>query len=66
MRTGEKLEGRPRQVDRLTRDKGDKGVIVVLGRRIASRSYASSYMDFIPPCTLRHSSTAKAGTMDVE
>ena len=51
---------------RLIRSKGDKGVIVVLDRRITGRSYGKSFLDSIPPCTLRPSNIATVGTLAAE
>ena len=51
---------------RLIRSKGDKGVIVVLDRRITGRSYGKSFLDSIPPCTLRPSSIATVGALAAE
>ena len=53
-------------IGRLIRNKGDKGVIVVLDRRITSRNYGKSFMDSIPPCTLSPSSIATVGTLAAE
>ena len=46
---------------RLIRNKGDKGAIVVLDRRITGRSYGRSFLQSIPPCTLKPSSLATVG-----
>ncbi len=51
---------------RLIRSKGDKGVIVVLDRRITGRSYGKSFLESIPPCTLRASNIATVGTLAAE
>ena len=40
-------------IGRLIRNKGDKGAIVVLDRRITGRSYGRSFIKSIPPCTLK-------------
>ncbi len=50
-------------IGRLIRNKEDKGVIVVLDRRITSRNYGKSFMDSIPPCTLSPSSISTVGTL---
>ena len=38
---------------RLIRSKTDRGVLVVLDRRILSKSYASAFIDSLPGCTVR-------------
>ncbi|PKB64826.1 MAG: hypothetical protein BZY80_01790 [SAR202 cluster bacterium Io17-Chloro-G2] len=43
-------------IGRLIRNKGDKGSIIVLDRRITGRSYGGAFMQSIPPCTLKPSS----------
>ena len=48
---------------RLIRNKGDKGAIVVLDRRITGRSYGRSFLQSIPPCTLKPSSLATVGQL---
>ena len=48
-------------IGRLIRSKGDKGVIVVLDRRITGRSYGQSFLRSIPPCTLEPSNLATVG-----
>lgn len=37
---------------RLIRTKSDKGVVVVLDRRITSKPYGASFLNSIPPCTV--------------
>ena len=48
---------------RLIRNKGDKGAIVVLDQRITGRSYGRSFLQSIPPCTLKPSSLASVGQL---
>jgi predicted DnaQ family exonuclease/DinG family helicase len=43
-------------IGRLIRNKGDKGSLVVLDRRITGRGYGQSFLKSIPPCTLKPSS----------
>jgi DNA polymerase-3 subunit epsilon/ATP-dependent DNA helicase DinG len=50
-------------IGRLIRSKGDRGVIVVLDRRITGRSYGRSFLQSIPPCTLKPSSLATVGAL---
>ena len=40
-------------IGRLIRNKGDKGSLIVLDRRITGRSYGQSFLKSIPPCTLK-------------
>ena len=49
-------------IGRLIRNKGDKGTIVVLDRRITGRSYGKAFLQSIPPCTLQPSSLSTVGT----
>ena len=37
---------------RLIRTKNDRGVVVVLDKRLQTKSYASSFLESIPQCTL--------------
>ena len=53
-------------IGRLIRNKGDRGAIVVLDRRITGRSYGGSFLQSIPSCTLRPSSVATVGTLTAE
>lgn len=50
-------------VGRLIRNKGDRGTIVVLDRRITGRSYGQAFLRSIPPCSLKPSSLATVGTL---
>ena len=50
-------------IGRLIRNKGDKGAIVVLDRRITGRNYGDSFMKSIPPCTLKPSKLSNVGTL---
>ena len=50
-------------IGRLIRNKGDKGAIVVLDRRITGRSYGKSFLQSIPPCTMKPSSLATVGLL---
>jgi DNA polymerase-3 subunit epsilon/ATP-dependent DNA helicase DinG len=38
---------------RLIRTKSDRGVVVVLDRRIRSKNYGRAFLESIPPCTVR-------------
>ena len=40
-------------VGRLIRTKTDRGVVVLLDRRIVSRRYGRAFLDSLPPGTLR-------------
>jgi DNA polymerase-3 subunit epsilon/ATP-dependent DNA helicase DinG len=53
-------------IGRLIRNKGDKGAIVVLDRRITGRSYGHAFLNSIPPCSLKPSSLATVGTLAAE
>jgi DNA polymerase-3 subunit epsilon/ATP-dependent DNA helicase DinG len=48
-------------IGRLIRNKGDKGTIVVLDRRITGRSYGKIFLQSIPPCTLQPSNISSVG-----
>ena len=50
-------------IGRLIRNKGDKGAIVVLDRRITGRNYGDSFLNSIPPCTLKPSKLSNVGTL---
>ncbi len=50
-------------IGRLIRNKGDKGSIVVLDRRVTGRSYGQAFLQSIPPCTLQPSTLATVGTL---
>ncbi|MFQ6026408.1 MAG: helicase C-terminal domain-containing protein [Dehalococcoidia bacterium] len=49
-------------IGRLIRNKGDKGTIVVLDRRITGRAYGQAFLQSIPPCTLQPSSLSTVGS----
>jgi DNA polymerase-3 subunit epsilon/ATP-dependent DNA helicase DinG len=53
-------------IGRLIRNKGDKGAIVVLDRRITGRSYGQAFLKSIPPCSLKPSNLATVGTLAAE
>jgi len=53
-------------IGRLIRNKGDKGAIVVLDRRITGRSYGHAFLNSIPPCSLKPSSLTTVGTLAAE
>jgi ATP-dependent DNA helicase DinG len=53
-------------IGRLIRNKGDKGAIVILDRRITGRSYGQAFLKSIPPCSLKPSSLATVGTLAAE
>jgi DNA polymerase-3 subunit epsilon/ATP-dependent DNA helicase DinG len=42
---------------RLIRSKSDRGVVVVLDRRVISRSYGRLFLRSLPDCTVRHGSS---------
>ena len=48
-------------IGRLIRNKGDRGTLVVLDRRITGRSYGRAFLQSIPPCTLQPSSLTTVG-----
>ena len=48
---------------RLIRNKEDKGTIVIMDNRITGKSYGQSFLRSIPPCTLKPSSLASAGSL---
>ena len=50
-------------IGRLIRSKEDRGAIVVLDRRITGRSYGRSFLQSIPPCTLKPSRLAAVGAL---
>ena len=41
-------------IGRLIRSSEDRGTIIVLDRRIVSRSYGKAFLGAIPPCTVKH------------
>lgn len=41
---------------RLIRTQSDRGVVVILDRRILSKQYGKAFMESLPPCTLRKGS----------
>ena len=53
-------------IGRLIRNKGDKGSIVVLDRRITGRSYGGAFLQSIPPCTLKPSSLFTVGDLTAD
>jgi predicted DnaQ family exonuclease/DinG family helicase len=42
---------------RLIRSKTDRGIVVLLDKRVLTRSYGASFLDAIPRCTVRQGST---------
>lgn len=46
---------------RLIRSRRDRGIVVVLDRRILSRSYGAAFLNSLPPCTLRTGPIATVG-----
>jgi DNA polymerase-3 subunit epsilon/ATP-dependent DNA helicase DinG len=50
-------------IGRLIRNKEDRGVIVVLDKRITARSYGKSFLQSIPPCTLQPCNLATVGML---
>lgn len=40
-------------IGRLIRNRGDRGSIIVLDRRLTSRSYGKAFLDSLPPCTIK-------------
>ena len=53
-------------IGRLIRNKGDKGSIIVLDRRITGRSYGGAFLKSIPPCTLKPSSLMTVADLSVD
>lgn len=43
---------------RLIRGEGDKGVVVILDRRVVSRNYGSLFLKSLPPCAIKRVSIA--------
>ena len=50
-------------IGRLIRSKEDRGVIVVLDKRITGRSYGKSFLQSIPPCTLQPCNLSTVGML---
>ena len=48
---------------RLIRNKADRGPIVIMDNRITGKSYGSSFLKSIPPCTLKPSSLTNTGQL---
>ncbi|MBM2809615.1 MAG: Exonuclease RNase and polymerase [Chloroflexi bacterium] len=48
---------------RLIRSQTDRGVVVVLDRRIQSKSYGAAFLNSLPPCTIRRVPSASIGTV---
>ena len=48
---------------RLIRNKADRGTIVIMDNRITGKSYGSSFLKSIPPCTLKPSSLTNTGQL---
>ncbi len=48
-------------IGRLIRNKGDRGTLVVLDRRITGHSYGRAFIQSMPPCTLQPSSLTSVG-----
>ena len=48
---------------RLIRNKEDSGAIVVLDKRITGRNYGQSFLQSIPPCTLKPSNLSSLGSL---
>jgi DNA polymerase-3 subunit epsilon/ATP-dependent DNA helicase DinG len=48
---------------RLIRNKDDQGTIVIMDNRITGKSYGSSFLKSIPPCTLKPSSLTTIGQL---
>jgi ATP-dependent DNA helicase DinG len=46
---------------RLIRSRSDRGVVVILDRRIRSKSYGRMFMDSLPECTVRSAPLAQLG-----
>jgi DNA polymerase-3 subunit epsilon/ATP-dependent DNA helicase DinG len=51
---------------RLIRGKGDRGVVVVLDRRILTRPYGAAFLGSIPPCTVRRVPMASLASYAVQ
>ena len=50
----------------MIRNKGDKGSIIVLDRRITGRGYGGAFLQSIPPCTLKPSSLFTVADLSAE
>ena len=48
---------------RLIRSKTDRGVVVVLDRRIVSKKYGPTFLDCLPDCTMRQATLRELGGM---
>jgi DNA polymerase-3 subunit epsilon/ATP-dependent DNA helicase DinG len=48
---------------RLIRSQNDRGIVVVLDRRITSKRYGASFLNSLPSCTIRRAPAALAGTL---
>ena len=48
---------------RLIRNKEDRGTIVIMDNRITGKSYGSSFLKSIPPCTLKPSNLTNTGQL---
>ncbi|MPZ15940.1 MAG: exonuclease, partial [Chloroflexi bacterium] len=46
---------------RLIRSKTDRGIVVILDRRIVTKTYGPAFLNSLPPCTLRVAPVATAG-----
>jgi Rad3-related DNA helicase len=48
---------------RLIRSKTDRGVVVVLDRRIVSKKYGPAFLECLPDCTMREASVREMPSM---
>jgi DNA polymerase-3 subunit epsilon/ATP-dependent DNA helicase DinG len=48
---------------RLIRSQTDRGVVVVLDRRVTSKRYGAAFLSSLPACTIRRAPAALAGTI---
>jgi Rad3-related DNA helicase/DNA polymerase III epsilon subunit-like protein len=48
---------------RLIRSQSDRGIVVVLDRRITSKRYGASFLNSLPACTIQRAPAALAGTV---
>ena len=46
---------------RLIRTATDRGVVAILDRRVISKPYGQTFLESLPPCTVRRGSTAEIG-----
>ncbi len=47
--------------DRLTRARTDRAIVTILDKRMISKEYGQTFLDSLPPCTVRRSPLAELG-----